>query len=129
MRAEPVVIGQAACAPRMTRPSPSRTPTDAEIGGEAGAQLEAIAGVEEHADTRRTPPGEHGKPIEVVRVEARLSGRQRDHAVGDTDADVVELVRPARGVVIVDDDDPLRDGHAAGRPGEQRPVLDEDRRG
>ena len=100
----------------------------AEVGGHPGAQLQAITGVEQHADARahsaaRAPPDRSGSC--ACRRDA--GGGQRHHPARDPDADVVELIRPARRVIVVHHDDPLRDGHAAGRPGEQRSLLDQHR--
>ena len=119
---------QAACAPRSGVPSQSRTPTAPSSAGKSRAQLEAIAGVEEHADTRRATPGEDAQdgPGSCA---WRRDGRDGSATMpaGDADADVVDLVGTACRVVIVDDHDALRDGHASRRPRDQRPVLDQDR--
>ena len=40
-------------------------------------------------------------------MQTRRGGGQRDHATGNPDADVVELIRTAGRVAIVDDHDPL----------------------
>jgi hypothetical protein len=42
----------------------------AQIGGQAGAQLEAITGVKHHADTWCATPREDGETLQVVRMQA-----------------------------------------------------------
>ena len=91
------------------------------------AELESIARIEHHADARRERAGQ-APPADRCRARgARPAAGSATSPCATPMPDVVDLVRSAGGIVVVDDHDALGDGHAPGRPRDQRLRVDERR--